>query len=93
MSIYTTRVELHRACDTDYETLHAAMEREGFSRLIQSDSGKTYHLPTAEYNYEGNRTRPQVLDAAKRAAETTKLKYAALVTEAHGRTWCGLLKA
>ena len=90
MSSYTTRVELHRATDADYENLHAAMKREGFSRFINSKDGTTYHLPTAEYNYEGDRTRPQVLDAAKRAAETTKLKYAALVTEAYGRSWSGL---
>ncbi len=60
---YTTRVELHYATDDDYESLHDAMAREGFSRQITSNDGVTYHLPTAEYNYEGNRSRSQVLDA------------------------------
>lgn len=89
---YTTRVELHYATDDDYESLHDAMAREGFSRQITSNDGVTYHLPTAEYNYEGNRSRSQVLDAAKRAANTTGLKYAVLVTESDGRTWSGLQK-
>jgi len=90
---YTTRVELHYANDNDYETLHAAMKREGFSRFIASGDGVRYHLPTAEYNYQGDRTLDQVLAAAKRAAETTGLKYAALVTESDGRRWSGLKAA
>jgi hypothetical protein len=44
MALFTTRVELHNASYSDYETLHAAMERRGFSRRITSDSGKTYRL-------------------------------------------------
>jgi hypothetical protein len=87
---FTTRVELHYASDEDYESLHEAMKREAFSREITSNDGVTYHLPTAEYNYEGNRTGSEVLDAAKRAANTTRLKYAVLVTESDGRTWSGL---
>ncbi len=34
MAAFTTRVELHSAGYEDYETLHAAMEAEGFSRTI-----------------------------------------------------------
>ena len=87
---YTTRVELHHATDRDYETLHDSMQSEGFSRLIKSGDGLTYHLPTAEYNYIGDRTGDQVLAAARRAAETTHLKHAVLVTESNGRKWTGL---
>ncbi len=89
MASFTTRVELHGANDDDYEILHAAMEKEGFTRTIQS-STKTYHLPTAEYNRSGTLTRDDVLESAKRAAGKTKKSYAVLVTESAGRTWLGL---
>lgn len=90
MAKFTTRVELHRAYEDDYEVLHAAMERRGFSRQIRSGDGVTYHLPTAEYDYSGNKTRNQVLDLAKAAASETNKKYAVLVTQSNGRTWSGL---
>jgi hypothetical protein len=90
MAKFTTRVELHSASYSDYEMLHAAMERRGFSRHISSDDGKTYKLPTAEYNRDANVTRDQVLEAAKAAATETGKTFAVLVTESDGRTWIGL---
>ena len=39
MAQFTVRIELHEAQRADYETLHAAMERRGFSRLITGDNG------------------------------------------------------
>jgi hypothetical protein len=93
LAAFTTRVELHYADEDDYDTLHAAMERRGFSRLITSDKGVTYHLPTAEYDYNGAKTRNAVLALAKAAAIETKRKYAVLVTESKGRTWIGLAPA
>lgn len=92
MATFTTRVELHKAYEDDYEVLHSAMEERGFSRYVTSDDGVTYHLPTAEYNYSGNKTRSQVLDLAKAAASETNKKYAVLVTESNGRTWYALDK-
>lgn len=92
MPRFTTRVELHYGEEDDYEKLHAAMERQGFSRTIVSGDGITYHLPTAEYNREGNLTKEQVLESAKRAATTTGCTYAVLVTESNGRTWHNLEK-
>jgi hypothetical protein len=90
MASFTTRVELHNATYSDYETLHSAMESEGFSRTITSDVGFTYQLPTAEYDRLVTLTRSQVLESAKRAASTTGKKYLILVTESSGRTWTGL---
>jgi hypothetical protein len=82
MAKFTTRVELHKATDEDYNTLHKAMEKFGFIRTIEDSVGKTYHLPTAEYNriVEGV-TAQKVLNDAKAAASSTKLKYWILVTE------------
>jgi hypothetical protein len=90
MPSFTTRVELHGATERDYETLHAAMQAEGFSRTIKADSGTQYHLPTAEYDRSGPFTRADVLDSAKRAASKTNKSFAVLVTESNGRTWEGL---
>jgi len=90
MASFTTRVELHDADYDDYETLHAAMQAEGFSRTITAEDNVTYHLPTAEYNRSGNLTRDQVLESAKRAASGTGKRYGVLVTESNGRTWTGL---
>lgn len=87
-----TRIELHDADYDDYETLHAAMEKEGFDRTITSDDNVTYHLPTAEYYRSAQLTRAQVLESAKRAAGTTRKSFAAVVTESNGVTWSGLAK-
>lgn len=53
----------------DYDRLHEAMEAQGFKRSITSDDGVAYDLPTAEYYYEGNVTRNNVLEKTKVAAE------------------------
>lgn len=90
MATFMTRVELHGAKETDYETLHTAMEAEGFSRTIIASDKKVYHLPTAEYYRVAQLTLQQALDSAKRAADKTKKTYAVVVTESNGATWTGL---
>jgi len=93
MALFTVRIELHDAQWSDYETLHGAMEQQGFSRLITDDGGQTYHLPWAEYNATGNLTSSQVRAIAQNSANTTGKKNAVLVTEAKSRAWSGLPKA
>ena len=90
MAQFTVRIELHDAHWTDYNTLHAAMERQGFSRLIKGDDGHTYQLPWAEYDAAANLTSMQVLALAQSAANTTGKKNSVLVTEAKYRAWSGL---
>lgn len=90
MAQFTVRIELHDAQWADYNTLHAAMERQGFSRLIIGDGGHTYQLPWAEYDGTGNLTSMQVLGIAQNAAATTGKTNSVLVTEATSRAWCGL---
>jgi hypothetical protein len=92
MARFITRVELHDADYDDYETLHSAMEAEGFERTITSGDDVTYHLPTAEYYCEAVLTRHDVLAAARRAAAKTQRKFGAIVTQANGITWFGLNK-
>ncbi len=91
MTQFTTRVELHNTPNgADYEKLHSAMEKEGFTRTIISDDGITYHLPTAEYNKEGDYTKEQVLNSAKRAANTTGKTSSILVSQSNARIWYDL---
>ena len=90
MAQFTVRVELHEAQWTDYNTLHAAMERQGFSRLIKGDDGHIYQLPWAEYDGAANLSSMQVLALAQTAANTTGKKNSVLVTEAKYRAWSGL---
>lgn len=56
----------------------------------KADSGKTYHLPWAEYDGAGNLTNSQVRDIARAAADSTGKRNAILVTEpaaAVGSDW------
>lgn len=92
MALFIVRVELHGADEDDYETLHEAMEGEGFARQISSDDGVLYHLPTAEYYREGNLSKQDVLDEAKSAVAKTEKKAGILVTEARSFKWSGLKK-
>ena len=93
MAQFTVRVELHNASFDDYTALHSAMEQRGFSRLIQSDDGRTYHLPWAEYSGSGSLSSAQVRDIAKAAADSTGKKNGVLVTESNSRAWAGLAMA
>ncbi|WEK47248.1 MAG: type V toxin-antitoxin system endoribonuclease antitoxin GhoS [Candidatus Andeanibacterium colombiense] len=92
MTQFTTRMVLHGADREEYITLHAEMEKRGFSRTITADSGKVYHLPDAEYDFSGNVTRDHVRNLAMAAAKAAapRRRAASLVTQANGRTWTGL---
>ncbi len=93
MAQFTVRVELHDAAWADYDRLHIAMERKGFSRLITAYDGRKYHLPLAEYDASGNVTSTRVLEIAREAADSTGKQNAVLVTEASNRVWSGLEQA
>jgi hypothetical protein len=76
MSLFTTRVELHKASTAeDYKTLHTEMENVGFSRTIKLENDiVSYHLSTAEYNYSNETSKLDtgaVLELAKLAATKT----------------------
>lgn len=94
MARFTTRVELHKATETDYETLHEEMANEGFSRTITSGENIEYYLPTAEYNLIGEYTPDSVREFAERAAKKTGKMHSILVTPATSdeRRWSGLVK-
>jgi hypothetical protein len=89
MAKFTTRVELYeKSTDKvkpDYEALHAAMEKKGFTRTISWEGEKeTYWMPHAEYNYTKDATKDEVKDLAVQAASTVWKDFGVLVTEAAG---------
>ena len=93
-SFFTVRVELHSSnYVSDFEKLHNAMGKEGFTRLIKDGTGKYYHLPRAEYSIYSEDSRPMILEKAKNAVASTSKTAEILVTESSGRTWDGLTEA
>ncbi|MGS1028836.1 hypothetical protein [Burkholderia glumae] len=95
MTAFTTRVVLHGVKEDEqaYKDLHTAMENAGFSRTISSGND-AYHLPPAEYDFEGTITKSAVLQKAKAAAGSVHSDYGVLVTEAveQGQVWYNLKK-
>lgn len=92
MASFTVRVELHDGVWQDYETLHEAMGRVGFSRTVTANDGSTYHLPPAEYIIEGEFTTNDVQAATTAAADTTGKSHGILITESVRRLISGLKK-
>ncbi|WP_434033704.1 hypothetical protein [Cupriavidus sp. a3] len=91
MAMFIVRLVLQDADWDDYtDVLHPAMEKQGFSKTITSDGGKTYKLPDAEYYINVDLTRQQVRERAVAAAGVTKVKFRVLVTEAAGISWHNL---
>jgi hypothetical protein len=90
MANYLVRVELHGADYDDYEALHSAMERAGFSRKIRCDDGKEYNLPTAEYCIQGSYSATGVRDAAAKAASSVGKRFGVIAAESTALAWVGL---
>lgn len=91
---FITRIELRDASIAQYELLHTAMARQGFSRTVITDTGKKLHLPWAEYYMQSVKTLAQVLESAKLAVGTTGVaSYSVLVNRTTGWTSFGLLPA
>ena len=90
MMNYITRVELHSAVYSDYETLHSAMAQAGFQRTITSDNGTVYQLPTAEYSINSASDAVAVLKAARVAADKTGKRNGVLVVASNRSAWDGL---
>lgn len=71
MAYVIARVELHSASNEDYETLHAAMEAEGFQRIVLANDGIWYHLPTGTYVHHSVSSPADGSQRATRAAART----------------------
>lgn len=91
MARFTIRIELHDASWEQYTELYERMSLQGFSDTITTENG-VVKMPPAEYNFEGDVTKEEVLEKSKIAASSVVKKYAVLVTESKGRTWYGLTR-
>jgi len=90
MSSFTIRVELHDANWQHYVDMARDLATKGITDVIVADNGTSYKMAPAEYNYVGNASADDVLEAAKASAAKTGKRYAVFVTEATRRTWVGL---
>jgi hypothetical protein len=90
MPNFLVRVELHSAVYDDYVSLHAAMQKVGFSRTIIGSDGITYQLPTAEYYYSGTALLGNVFEAAQKAANSTGKFNEVIAAQCEGLMWEGL---
>ncbi|EOQ87400.1 hypothetical protein LEP1GSC202_3516 [Leptospira yanagawae serovar Saopaulo str. Sao Paulo = ATCC 700523] len=72
--------------------MHKEMQKNGFSKTIQSKS-QTYILPNGEYNYlSTNESIDEILSKVKNITKITKLKSSILITESSKRVWTNLEK-
>lgn len=93
MANYIVRVELHSATWDDYERLHASMRRRGYSRIIKSNQGVRYQLPTGTYVAENTPDSLQAaLEAATEAAKETGRQSWVVVADWKSARWRGLVK-
>jgi hypothetical protein len=82
MANYLARVELHNANYQDYENLHQNMANRGYARVIVSDQGKRYKLPTGTYIAMGSNANLQMAyNAAVAAAQETGKRFWVVVVE------------
>jgi hypothetical protein len=91
MAKFTVRVVLHKIKNLDHDSytrLHAAMEAAKFTRFIESED-TTYHLPPAEYNFIGSKSKEEVREEVSAIAKKIDADSGVLVTEGV-RAWSGL---
>ena len=89
MARFTVRVELHAGEHKHYLMLYKELAARTFDDTIEAERVR-YKLPTGEYNYEGNKTKEQVLSLAKDAASRVSRSYSILITESTGRSFLNL---
>jgi hypothetical protein len=63
---FLVSVELHGV--RDYLPLHAAMSSRKFKRIIKRADGRTFTLPTGQYQYRGGASIETVMKSARKAA-------------------------
>jgi hypothetical protein len=76
MARYSARIELHDAKSRDDdETLHKAMWKAGFRRVVPSSDSKLYLLPTGSYITTTEDNLDTSFKKARAAADTTGKTY------------------
>ncbi len=90
--MFITRIELHNAKSSDYDTLHSAMSKQGYTQTIVSGEGQVCKLPTAEYCLVGNYLLQDALNQAQYAANLVGKECSIIVSETNKVMWSGLAK-
>lgn len=88
MADFFARVELHQArWPDDYQTLHSALAKHGFTNCVPVDDGSVWQLPTGFY-YSTNRIddKQRVARAVKECADNTGYKNEVVVVKSSGAT-------
>jgi hypothetical protein len=74
MSKFIARIQLHKAEETDYETLNREIKKDS-SVLKKNLSVKADKVKKGEYNYNGNISLSDVANAVYRAIRKTGRDY------------------
>jgi len=83
MAQFIIRVEiLGNASKSEYEKLHAAMEKQGFVRTVTGADGKQFHLPTGEFHISGDLTEQDVQNKARAGCDRNFKRCAILCAAA-----------
>ena len=94
MARFTVRVELFgKADEDDYENLHGRMQKKRHFRVIQADSGKWYHLPSATYDHTNASSTSQVREEVWSIAKAVWSNLGVHITKSDERAWQGLREA
>lgn len=84
------RVELPDEPKGDYDVLHEAMRRAGFSRTIVGDSGRRWHLPHAVYTRRSSEDPVTLRDRVARLAKAAHPRPRVMVEVVPRCAWSGL---
>lgn len=87
MGKFTTRIELRDATPKDYEQLDKGMQLLGFTKILKSDDGSHYSLPTGEFFKDVNAPIKEVYNEAEKAANNTGKKNWIITCETINRMW------
>jgi hypothetical protein len=88
---FLVRVELHGV--RDYVPLHEAMNSRKFKRIIRRTDGKSFTLPTGQYQYTGDASIEAVMRRARKATAAVNYDDASiLVSQVQGSSRFSKLK-
>jgi hypothetical protein len=96
MARFMVRVELREndnleePSGEDYTTLHLAMQRNSYFRIIKSSKGEWFHLPPAEYTVSWDATLEAVIKDLKPIVGAVWKPFSLFVTKANGMRFYGL---
>jgi len=89
MSNFIARIQLNSAAETDYETLNREIEKTPADLRKKNVFVKADRIKKGEYNYRGNISLAEVVDAVYRAIRKTGRNYSFTVMKNKGNFYPG----